>query len=964
MLTLGPIGFLQPLVLLGLAALPALYILVRILPPRPRRVIFPAVRFLFGLQSPERTSSSAPWWLIALRLLMATLLILAFAGPVLRPNVQLQGPGAVLIVIDNGWASGGHWTEMEAEAEKLIARADEAGLPVRIGEVAPSLAASGEVSPPVISDPLPTSEALGRIRAIRPVPWQTDRTGLADALARVMAEDAPLSNAFWISDGTASPGDAGFLEQLRRLPNLAILAPNLAPNPAPDTSGLPIVLKEDGNPSATPSAIAEWPAGAPLAAGSSPDKHSIGAELLAMDGRVLARTDVPAPGGADSDGTFRSKIGFEIPGQLAGEAAMIRLEGQNHAAATLLLDDRYRRHPVGIATNDAAGEELALLSEGYYIGKALSPHGILSRAPVASLVRAGLSVIIVPDAVPLDDEAANMLLKWVEDGGVLVRFAGPRMAAQDNNRLVPVALRHGGRVLEGAMTWSRPAHLGPFPKDSPFADMAVPDDITIKRQVLAEPDENLRKATWAMLDDGTPLVTSAVRGKGRLVLFHTMANAEWSDFPLSGVFEQMLVRIVKMGAGKALEGSDGTGAPLPQEARLDGRGNLAKPLPGAQPLMMEQRKAGTVIPDPKTPPGFYGSGFLGKDRNLVPVNLGPALPRVEPFAMDGLPAPAAFGMDRSLPVTGPVLAAALILLICDALASLILGGQFPGIPGFGRNFTDKGKRTGKAIGMILLAFMLGGVQAAFPLASAHAQENTPEGMHDRKAMQAALGTVLAYVITGDSRIDAESRAGLNGLSAVINDRTAAEMAPPAGIDPATDELSIYPLIYWPVPENATPVSADVRRNINTYLAHGGTILFDTRNGIEADLNSGQPALAALTRGLDIPPLIPVPPDHVLTKSFYLLSDFPGRWKGSSLWVEKPGSGALDGVARVIAGDNDWAGAWAVDDQGTPLFPVIPGGEEQREMAMRFGVNLVMYTLTGNYKSDQVHVPAILERLGQ
>jgi len=69
---------------------------------------------------------------------------------------------------------------------------------------------------------------------------------------------------------------------------------------------------------------------------------------------------------------------------------------------------------------------------------------------------------------------------------------------------------------------------------------------------------------------------------------------------------------------------------------------------------------------------------------------------------------------------------------------------------------------------------------------------------------------------------------------------------------------------------------------------------------------------------------------------------------------------------VLIGGNDWASAWAVSEQGDPLFPVGRGytGERQREMAYRFGVNLVMHVLTGNYKSDQVHVPALLERLGQ
>jgi len=149
--------------------------------------------------------------------------------------------------------------------------------------------------------------------------------------------------------------------------------------------------------------------------------------------------------------------------------------------------------------------------------------------------------------------------------------------------------------------------------------------------------------------------------------------------------------------------------------------------------------------------------------------------------------------------------------------------------------------------------------------------------------------------------------------------------------------------------------------------HANPVLFvfDTRDQQFGDgTPKGRAALRTLTQGLNIPPLIPVPPDHVLTKAFYLMQDFPGRWSGGRLWVEGSENRANDGVARVIVGGHDWAAAWSVDAHGQSVFPVVPGGEKQREMAYRFGVNLVMYALTGNYKADQVHVPAILERLGQ
>ena len=153
------------------------------------------------------------------------------------------------------------------------------------------------------------------------------------------------------------------------------------------------------------------------------------------------------------------------------------------------------------------------------------------------------------------------------------------------------------------------------------------------------------------------------------------------------------------------------------------------------------------------------------------------------------------------------------------------------------------------------------------------------------------------------------------------------------------------------------------RRLNRYIENGGTIVLDARDQL---IGSGQGTtlVRSLTAGLNIPALAPVPPGHVLTKAFYLLQSFPGRWSGDRVWVEDEVNRVNDGVSRMLVGNHDWAAAWSVDRHGQPLYAVVPGGDKQREMAYRFGVNLVMYVLTGNYKADQVHVPAILERLGQ
>jgi hypothetical protein len=245
---------------------------------------------------------------------------------------------------------------------------------------------------------------------------------------------------------------------------------------------------------------------------------------------------------------------------------------------------------------------------------------------------------------------------------------------------------------------------------------------------------------------------------------------------------------------------------------------------------------------------------------------------------------------------------------------------------------------------------------------------------------AATGKVsFGYVLSGDGATDEASRQGLIGLNKFLIARTAVEPGDPFAINIQSDEITFFPLLYWPVLANARQLPEATLTKIDAYMKQGGMIIFDTKDygqGIPTGFNlrgDGGTPLQRLLGNLDIPRLEPVPEHHVLTKSFYLLRSFPGRWEGGPLWVEaesprdsEQGRQArrVDGVSSILVTGNDLAAAWALDDRNQPLYPVVPGGERQREMAFRTGVNIVMYALTGNYKADQVHVPALLERLGQ
>jgi len=231
------------------------------------------------------------------------------------------------------------------------------------------------------------------------------------------------------------------------------------------------------------------------------------------------------------------------------------------------------------------------------------------------------------------------------------------------------------------------------------------------------------------------------------------------------------------------------------------------------------------------------------------------------------------------------------------------------------------------------------------------------------------GLYLGYIETGDQDIDSVSYNGLSGLAEIISARTTAKIKGVVALNPDSDPLAFYPVIYWPMTERQTGLSVTAAHNIQNYLSQGGMILFDTRDQQfgGADENASAPGarkLRELTQNIQVPELMDIPKGHILSRSFYLLDEFPGRYGGGKLWVEKEPSPRHDAVTSVVIGANDWAAAWSKDPHDRARFMIEPGGERQREMAYRFGINLVMVALAGNYKADQVHIPYILQRLGQ
>ena len=916
MSALAAITFAYPWLLLGLAALPVIWLLLRATPPSPERVSFPPARLIFDMARTEETPARTPWWLLLLRLLIAALIVLALARPVLNPGSTFETPGPVVLIIDDGWAAAQSWDDQVASMTDITRRARRQNRNV----VVLRTTASEDGSAPVAR--LGTAEeALARIGGMVPRPWAPDRAAAVAAL-----DDLTLprsANVYWLSDGLATDADATLIETARRLGPLTVLSRDSAQSVmllrAPTGSGtrLEVAVERDRIGQAEPLAL--------RATGS--------------DGGILFRRQLVFPAGEAS-----LPFSETLPLEAMNAIQRLEIEGRQSAAAVSLIDSGLRRFRVGLSGNPSQEQAQPLLADLCYLKRALLPFAEIREGAIGDLLDVPLSILMLPDFGRLVPGDSLRLSDWIERGGVLVRFAGPKLA-ETTSELVPVQLRGGGRSLQGTMSWAEPARMAPFPDASPFAGLNIPRDVIIQRQVLAEPTVDLPEKTWARLVDGTPLVTAERRGEGWLVLVHTTANTDWSNLPLSGLFVEMLRRLSSLSVG--IETTEDSQRLLAPAVTIDGLGRRTDPRVGVRAIA--ETDLATAVVGPDHPPGLYGTRPTFRALN-VGTNAAPP----EPLAT--LPDGVALGVLGTVPEQdiGPwLLTAALVLLLLDTLVALALRGML------------NMRRMAYAL-PLGLALAFGGAMLA--PGTVGAQEGSQTNV-DPGVIDAALDTRLAYVLTGDSRVDRMSAAGIFGLSEIMRARTSVEPEAPAALDVETDEMIFYPLVYWPMVAAQPALSDNAVRRLDNFLRTGGVVLFDTRDAGGPQLGRGQvsPGAARLRQLLarvDVGALELVQEGHVLTRSFYLTESFPGRYPSSRIWVEQPNARANDGVSPLLIGGADWASAWAMDRDGRPVAPVQGGGRRQREMAYRFGVNLVMYALTGNYKSDQVHLPAILDRLGQ
>ena len=929
MFMLGPIGFLAPVLLIALLALPILWLLLRAVPPAPILRRFPGVALLLGLTDDKHQTDKTPWWLLLLRIIAIGAVIVGFAGPVLNPQPERAGTGPLLILLDGTWADARDWPARLNRVEAVLAEAQRAGRTVTV--VSLNDLPAGD---------LPFQDADGwiaRLPSLTPEPWEPDAAKLQNWGAALTGR----FDSYWLSDGLARESRAGLLAALQSHGDVTVfespralfgLQPPVLENGAISLSALRPVVG-----TATEVTVA--------AQGLDPSgiERDLATITLAFDATATV-----------------AKAQLSLPPELRNRVTRFAITGQRSAASVSLADDGLKRREVALIAGREDREGLELLSPTHYLQQALAPVADIIHGTIEDVLLANPDAIILADVARITQVESDGLADWVDKGGLLVRFAGPRLAASDISRqsedpLLPVRLREGGRSVGGAMSWGAPKSLRPFAEGSPFFGLTIPEEVTVSSQVMAQPDPTLADRTIAALADGTPLVTRKTLGDGQIVLFHVTANAEWTTLPLSGLFVQMLERLAISSRATRPTVADLAGTTWVAASVLDAYGTVQD---AGQTSGVAGEQLAMGLPAPGMAPGVYADG----DRRVALNVLGPKSVLTPSAWPDDVVVEGAT-VAHETRLKGAFLSAALLALLIDIIAALWLTGRL------------RGPRAG-VVTMLVVVLAL----ATMPKANAQTAAEGELTPNDVLAIEATDSVVLAHIITGDARLDDLVQAGLRGLSVKLLERTSVEPAEPMAVNLETDELTFFPFLYWPVSVDQPIPSAEAYARLNRYLRNGGLILFDTMDADVADFGGSTPTgqkLQQLARPLDIPPLEPLPADHVLTRTFYLLQDFPGRFAGRTIWVEAappdaeltegmPFRNLNDGVTPVVIGGNDWASAWAVDQNGVQMYPVGRGyaGERQREISYRFGINLIMHVLTGNYKSDQVHVPALLDRLGQ
>lgn len=589
--SIGPVSFdASPWMLLAIPATAALWWLMKSVPRKPVQHIVPHIRLLYKLASQEQTPKRVPWWQYAAVATAVAGTTAALTNPTYNPEAPLTGTGPVMLVVDNDWAGARDWKARQEQMQHLIDRADKANRPVIILPTA----APQDGTDTRIQGPMPASEARAIARDMSPHSWPVNYQAALQALQQ--APKGVPGSVVWLSNGLDDSHVPALTQSLQQFGTLVVYEDDQGDTPY--LLGAPDSLQADLS--------------IPVRRAHTGKAETL--TLIAQDDKGLAQGHAEAAFKAGEDKAIAT---FKIPKEARNAVTRVTIAQNDTAGGQLLVDERFRRRAVGIIENSHASAADPLTDENHYLSQAMAPFADLKTGPVDKLLQNKLSVLVMADSATVTQAQRAQIDQWVrEEGGTLIRFAGPRLAQAlsegVSDDLLPQALSQT-RQLGNQTTGAAIGKIKPFAAQTPFKDIAHADEVEVTRQILPRAGHNPDIQVWAQLQDNTPLVSARPSGKGQIIFVHTTADPRWSNLAHSGLYVDMLQAAVRSSQAVGLTAGNNDMA-LPPVRMLDAAGHMTTPAPAVRPLSGEAIEKGQI--GPRHPPGIYGENKAYYAHNL------------------------------------------------------------------------------------------------------------------------------------------------------------------------------------------------------------------------------------------------------------------------------------------------------------------------------------------------------------
>ncbi len=893
------IGFINPYALWGLLSIPIIYYVVRSFPPAPKTFEFSSIYLLKSFNTKITTKSNCPLWLLIFRIFLILLLIAYYSKPYLDKSKINKDIENYVVYTDLGWSLASEWNKYKNTIHNIMLEANT--LKKNFYLVNNSDKENNDYMR--FST---TKNLFAYFEKNTPNPWQINTENLLENLNKLKFKKNSRYFYIFSNYDIQSIKKRNIIKDIReKHPDLKIInlvkSVRLIEEPIINGEKIQIKVKRFGELT----------------------KSNFVLKITSYSGQiVLSKTYEFA------DKSTTTTINEKFPISVINQLKKIEIIGERHAAATFFFDDFHKKKEIGILLEGKSYEKSPFLSPVYYIEKALNKENKIIFGKLDKLLDSKVNILIFPDKGEINTKLSKNLEKWLSSGGLLIRFSGPKLAKKSSKFLTTDNKNIKIRFMGGTLSQKNTIGIEDFPNNSIFRDLIIPKDIIIKKQLLLDFKNETSSNILASLKDGTPLVSSKDYGKGKILLFHFTANNDWSNIPMTSLFVDMLARATLLNQIDEINSFKEVNI----KYQINGFGELEK-----TDKIIKSRDSFALrssFPNKRNIPGIYENEELS-----IAFNLAGKVDTKFFEDKDFYNRKTSDEFSKSVyDLSNILLFLFLIISALDILVSSLLKNNI--------NLFKIMKNKMSIINLFILFILL-------------------SKFNYLEANNLANGTYLAYVKNKDQKINEISYRGLLSLSKALDRRTSISPKGVEEINLSEDDIYYFPIIYWPTGKELTKLVPKIKIKIKNYLNNGGIILFDA-SAFFKDISLGKKnkyrEITKYFEQISLNELTPISNNHTLSRSFYLLNNYPGRWDRGTLLVDSNSINTNDGVSSIILGFNDWASAWAFDDNNFPLFPVVPGGERQRELAFRVGINVIMYALTGNYKNDQIHSKSILNRL--